>query len=203
MRQEMTRRCVALCMAVAAFTLQGCGAMLVQPHDEVLLDHTESLFKKASTMINDGVGKSPRTDAERARFKDKPAEHPAHLSQFEARYDELGSDADALILRALARSQKVSPAAQVLERKIEDLIEKNIPSSCPELDAEFDQMSAGLTVRNYIDLRCLLTRWKAQHGDDRVTDATGIMKRINWELRRSTLFAAVLAIQKAELAKTK
>ncbi|MBI5925630.1 MAG: hypothetical protein HY836_08505 [Aquabacterium sp.] len=208
MQQTMPQKVGRLFMGAAIvlgalLNLGGCTTTLVQPYDEVLLNDTQSLFKKASAMVNDGIAKSPRTDHDRAAFKDKPTTHPAHVAQFEARYAELGSDSDALILRALSRSQQVSATGQSLESKVEELIEKHIPNACPDVDAELGTLSTGLTVRNYLDLKCLLLKWHEQHADLDVTESTGILKRSNWELRRATLFAAVLAIEKAELAKKK
>jgi hypothetical protein len=192
--------------------LSACSVMLVQPYDEKLLTDTESLFKKASAMVDDGQHLSPKTDDERRKLKGaalqpkdaRPlASHPAHVTQFAKRYNELQTDADALILRALSKSHETSQIGEKLQLKIEKLIEESIPSNCPENDGVFLNLTASLTVKNYIDLKCILVKWKDQHSDLKLTEDTEILKRSNWELRRSTLFAAILAIQSAETAKKK
>jgi hypothetical protein len=210
MEVRVRRLIPAALVLVSLWLLAGCTTTLVQPYDDKLFTDTEALFKKASAMIDDGFASSPRTDDERNALKamagktGKPlAEHPGHVSKFEPRYNELATDSDALILRALSSSFEVGPVGNRLQAKIDRLIEESIPSACPDQDAEFQGLTASLTVRNYIDLKCLLTRWKAQHNDSALTESTGILKRTNWELRKSTLFNAILVIQRAEAAKKK
>jgi hypothetical protein len=189
----------------------GCAVTLVQPYDEKLITDSESLFKKASAMVDDGFQASPRTDEARAQIRldsTRPgagplSAHPAHFAQFERRYNEILTDSDALILRSLSKSQEIGTVGIRLQKKIEALIEEAVPTNCPEMDAEFSQMTSSLTVRNFVDLKCLLAGWKAQHANQRVTQDTSILKQVNWELRRSTLFSAVLAIQSAETSKKK
>lgn len=199
-------------LAGALLVSTGCSTTLVQPYDEKLLIDTEAIFKKASAMIDDGTAKSPKTDNARAAIKtmaaapnalQKLSEHPAHASKFATRYNELATDSDALILRALSKSQEVGATGNKLQEKIERLIQESIPTVCPELDAEFGSLTSSLTVKNYIDLKCILVKWKSQHSDVKLTDSTEILKQSNWELRRSTLFSAILAIQRAETAKKK
>ena len=199
-------------LAFTLIFLSACTVTLVQPYDEKLLTDTESLFKKASAMVDDGQLVSPRTDDDRRKVKAAAilpkdptplVAHPAHASQFAKRYNELQTDADALILRALSKNQGTSPIGERLQLKIEKLIEESIPSNCPETDSEFSNLTASLTVKNYVDLKCILVNWKHQHSDPKLTEDTEILKKSNWELRRSTLFASVLAIQSAETAKKK
>ena len=186
-------------MLVVALIVAGCPVSLVQPYDEKLLNDTEALFKKASAMIDDGIASSPRTDDERAGIS-KPPVHPAHESKFEGRYNSLATDADALILRAISKSKDVDPIGEKLQQKINDLIEGALPIQCEELEGEL-AAAKSLTVKNYVDLRCLLVRWKAQHSDSGLTRDTGILKRTNWELRKAAIFSAVLAINRAEMSK--
>jgi len=200
----------AVALVLPLLAASGCATRLVQPYDEQLAADTQALFKSGSAMINDGPAKSPRTDADRALIKTRHAqlnkplsEHSAHFAQFEARYDQLATDVDALILMALSNSQQVGSVGVKLQGKIEALIDQSIPSACPELDAEFDTLSRDLTVRSYVDLKCILVQWKDQHARDDVTAGTGILKRANWEGRRLTLFRAILAISSAEAAKKK
>lgn len=187
---------------LAALFLGGCAVTLVQPYDEKLLTDTEAIFKKASTMIDDGITNSPKTDEERAAIA-KPENHLAHVSKFEGRYAALGTDADALILRVLSKADEVDRIGQNLQKQINALLEKSLPSQCDEIDKEFGLATSSLSVKNYIDLKCLIVRWKAQHSESTLTRGTGILKRTNWELRKSTIFSAALAIQKAEISKKK
>lgn len=178
----------------------GCAVTLLQPYDEKLLTDTESVFKKASAMIDDGIANSPKTDDERSAIQ-ATADHPAHASKFEARYAALGTDADALILRALSKSQDVDDAGEKLQKKINELVESSLPSQCDDIEGELGVSTSSLTVKNYIDLKCVFVRWKAQHSDAKLTRNTGILKKTNWELRKSAIFSVTLAIQRAETSK--
>lgn len=187
---------------VSALFLGGCTSTLVQPYDEKLLTDTENMFKKASSMIDDGISTSPKTDEQRAAIH-APENQPAHVSKFEGRYAALNTDADALILRALSKAEQVDQIGQKLQGHINDLVESSLPSQCDDIEKELGLNTNSLTVKNYIDLKCLIVRWKAQHSDPTLTKGTGILKRTNWELRKSTIFSATLAIQKAETSKKK
>lgn len=153
-------------------------------------------------MIDDGIANSPKTDEDRAAIP-KPESHSAHVSKFEGRYAALSTDADALILRALSKAEEVDWVGQKLQGQINNLVENSLPSQCDEIEKELGLATTSLTVKNYIDLKCLIVRWKAQHSDPKLTKDTGILKRTNWELRKSTIFSATLAIQKAETSKKK
>lgn len=192
---------VTASLLVALF-VGGCAVTLVQPYDEKLLTDTEGIFKKASSMINDGITNSPKTDQDRSAIA-KPESHLAHVSKFEDRYAALSTDADALILRALSKAEEVDPIGQKLQGKINDLVEKSLPTQCNDIKEELGLATTSLTVKNFIDLKCLIVHWKAQHSDADLTKHTGILKRTNWELRKSTIFSAILAIQKAEASKKK
>lgn len=185
-----------------ALFLGGCAVTLVQPYDEKLLTDTEAIFKKASSMIDDGIANSPKTDEERAAIL-KPESHSAHVSKFEGRYAALNTDADALILRALSKAEEVDRIGQTLQGKIINLVDNSLPSQCDDIEKELGLATTSLTVKNYIDLKCLLVRWKTQHSDAKLTRNTGVLKRTNWELRKSAMFSATLAIQKAENIKKK
>lgn len=187
---------------LAALFVGGCAVTLVQPYDEKLLTDTEAIFKKASSMIDDGIVNSPKTDEERSAIP-KPENHLAHVSKFEGRYAALSTDADALILRALSKADEVDRIGQKLQGQINELVEKSLPSQCNDIETELGLATTSLTVKNYIDLKCLIVRWKAQHSEAALTRGTGILKRTNWELRKSTIFSATLAIQKAETSKKK
>lgn len=180
--------------------LGACSVTLVQPYDEQLFADTGGIFRKASAMIDAGIAASPRTDEERERVA-QPGEHPGHLSRFTGDYASLGIEADALILRALAGSRETGPLGGKIQASIEQLIEQNIPSLCEQLEAELGLSTSSLTVKNYIDLKCIFVRWRAQHADAELTQGTQILKKTNWELRRTAVFRAVLAIQSAESSK--
>jgi hypothetical protein len=200
MSRQIKGALLFLVIVVAVSAIAGCTITLVAPYDEKLVTDTEALFKKASTMIDDGIAKSPRTDAERAAIT-TPEAHPAHMSQFDGRYNSLGTDADALILRAVARSRDVGPVGEKLQSKINALIEEALPSQCEDIESELGVSAPSLTVKNFLDLKCLLVRWKAQHADPKLTQDTRILKRSNWELRKSAIFSAALAIERAETSK--
>lgn len=187
---------------VAAFFVGGCAVTLVQPYDTKLLDDTEAIFKRASSMIDDGIASSPKTDEQRTRIP-KPESHVAHASKFEGRYATLSTDADALILRALSKADEVDRIGQKLQDQINKLVDESLPSQCDAIETELGSAVTSLTVKNYIDLKCLIVRWKAQHSDPSLTKGTGILKQSNWELRKSAIFSATLAIQKTEISKKK
>lgn len=187
---------------IAALFVGGCAVTLVQPYDEKLLTDTEAIFKKASSMIDEGIANSPKTDSERSAIQ-KPESHSAHASKFEGRYAALSTDADALILRALSRAEEVDRIGNKLQGQISELVENSLPSQCDDIEKELGLDTNSLTVKNYIDLKCLIVRWKAQHSDSVLTKGTNILKRTNWELRKSTMFSATLSIQKAETSKKK
>ena len=130
-----------------------------------------------------------------------PLKSDAHFSHFASRYDKLIRASDLMILRAMAGSDGIDKFGQKLQGKIEEAIENAVPSVCAELTDSFNELGAtSLTVRNQVDLKCLLTRWKEQHADPELTRNTFILKRANWESRRASLFRVVLAIQRAQLS---
>lgn len=187
---------------LATLFVGGCAVTLVQPYDEKLLTDTEAIFKKASSMIDDGITNSPNTDEERSAIA-KPESHLAHVSKFDGRYAALSTDADALILRALSKTEEVDQIGRKLQGQINELVEKSLPSQCDDIEDELGLAATSLTVKNYIDLKCLIVRWNAQHSEPALTKGTSILKRTNWELRRSTIFSTILAIQRAETTKIK
>ena len=187
-------------LAAMAIVLQlaACSVKLVQPYDEKLLNDTEAFYKKAALMISEGIAVSPRKNEQRAAIAE-PTAHPGHFSKFEAQYDSLLVDSDALILRGMAGSAAIDGAGAAIQEKISELIEDKLPSSCPALKDEIGSVS--LTVANYVDLKCLILRWRGQHNGEinpELTQGKFILKSANWEGRKLNLFYAVLAIQEAE-----
>ncbi len=176
----------------------GCSTTLVAPYDEKLVTSTEEFYKKAAGIIEEGRIVSPLTDQERKEIAN-PAEHAGHFSQFVDRYNFLLIDAEALILRAMASSDAIDATGQKIQAKLDELIETSIPSVCEGLAAEFGNTS--LTAKNYIDLKCIISKWKDQHENPKLTQDTLILKKANWEGRKKLIFNAVLAIQSAEAFK--
>lgn len=188
-------RVVALTVGFLLLLLTACTVKLVQPYDEKLLNDTEAFYKKAATTIEEGRSASPRTDDERNKIIE-PTKHPAHISAFESKYDALIVDSDALILRAIAGSQSIDSVGEAVQTKINELIEAKLPTLCPELKENLGKVS--LTAMNFVDLKCLVLKWRKDHADKELTEGTGILKKANWEGRQVVLFETVLAIEKAE-----
>ena len=187
-------------MLSSLLIISGCKVTLVQPYDAKLLADTEAFYKKAAGVIEEGRSVSPKTDQERRNIAN-PSKHKAGFAQFESKYNDLLVDSEALILRAMAGSNAIDATGQAIQAKLDDIIETNIPSVCQGLAAEFGQTS--LTAKNYIDLKCIIIKWKEQHADPRLTQDTMILKKANWEGRKTLIFNVILAIQKAEGFKNK
>ena len=192
MKQKLV---IAICFVFLAILMSGCPATLIQPYDEKLVTDTEALYKKAASVIEEGRVVSPKTDEEREEISD-PEKNPGHFSAFETKYNGLMIDSEALILRAMASSDQIDRASQEIQERIDKLIDESFASQCSELASEFGQVS--LTVQNYIDLKCIILKWKERHDDDSFTQNKKILKKANWESRKRIIFNAILAIQKAE-----
>jgi hypothetical protein len=176
-------------------SITGCTTRLVQPYNEKLLNDTEAFYKKAATMIEEGRAVSPKTDEQRDAIS-SPARHPANVSAFGPKYDALVVDSETLILGAMTGDKEISSAGKAIQGKITELIEETLPTQCPELRTELGKL--GLTAANFADLKCLILKWRAEHGDETLTRGTGILKKANWEGRKVVLFNTILAIQNAE-----
>lgn len=186
---------ILIAIAVLSLALTGCTIKVVSPYDEKLFNDTEAFFKKANAMVEEGKAVSPLKDEDRNEIV-TPGSHPGHFSVFAPKYDALMLDTDALILRAIVNSQTIDPFGSELHTKINDVIDKSMPSACPELLAELGKVD--LTAKNFVDLKCTVLRWKDQHADNSVTKGKNILKKANWEGRKIALFDIILAIQKAE-----
>jgi hypothetical protein len=169
--------------------LSACPVKLVPSYDEKLLNDTEIFYKKGCELIQQGQAASPSTDSERSAIVNFD-QHPAYFSRFESKYDALIIDCDALILRAMSSSETIDSAGKAIQSKITALIEASVSTSCPDLKSQFAEIS--LTAANFVDLKCLVLRWKEQHKKD------GILKKANWESRKLMLFDVAFAIEKAE-----
>lgn len=184
--------------------LTGCTVTLVQPYDAELYKSTEAFYKKAATVILKGESASP-TGQQLASITSKAAsENPGHFSKFKADYDELLVDSNALILRSMANSGKVDDLGKQAQSKFEGFIGGDVASACETIQQDFP--AADLTTRNYIDLKCLVAKWKNEHegvGGAGTSEGKQILKKGIWEGRERTLFNAILAIQSAEAFKNK
>ena len=199
--KSLIKSLISLVFFLIFLLLIGCTIKLVQPYDEKLLADTDAIFKKASLMIDDGIQVSPTTDDARKLLASK-SDNLAKATNFDIRYLGLSTDADALILKALSKSQDIDPAGKVIENKVTNLIEKKLPiEECKAIENDIGNTYQSLTVKNYIDLKCMFVLWQIQHNDDDLTNKTKILKQINWELRKKSLFSAILAIEKAETSK--
>jgi hypothetical protein len=192
------KRVIAICFVFLAILMSGCPATLVQPYDEKLVTDTEAFYKKAAFIIEDGRVVSPRTDQERAAISD-PENNPGYFLAFETRYNGLIVDSEVLILRSMASNDQIGKSGQQFQAQINKLIDEKFSSQCQELADEFGKVS--LTVKNYIDLKCIILRWKERHHDDSFTQGKKILKKGNWKARKRIIFNAILAIQKAEAFK--
>jgi hypothetical protein len=191
------KKSAILISGLLVLLFSGCTTVrIVQPYDDRLFDETETFFKNADAMVERGKSVSPRSDAERAAIVE-PTKHPGHISAFESKYDELLVDSDALILRAIVNGQVVDYLGSKIGEKINAAIESSLPSVCEEV-AEAAAAKMSLTAMNFVDLKCIVIKWKEEHGDKELTDGKSILKKVNWEGRKIALFTAILSIQKAE-----
>lgn len=182
-------------VVIVFFFLSGCSTVLVAPYDEKLVEDTESFYKKAANIVEEGRAVSPLIDADRAAINN-PSTHGGNYSKFESKYNSLIIDAEALMLRAMASDNKIGSTGKALESKVSELIDNAASSKCQELSSSFTNTS--LTAKNYVDLKCIVLNWKEQHSDIQLTRNTQILKKANWEGRKLIVFNAILAIQKAE-----
>lgn len=154
-------------------------------------------------MIIKGEISSPLTTQDIAKIpSEKAAENAGHFSRFESSYSALIIDSNALILRSLANSGKVNEIGKSMQRKLEQIIRSSTTAACESLQQDFPL--ADLTTKNYIDLKCLVTKWRQDHQNAGIPgEARQILKKANWEGRERSLFDAILAIQSAEAFKNK
>lgn len=183
------KRTFLLLLLGVVFLTSGCTTTLVSPYDEKLVTDTEAFYKKAAILIEKGRSVSPLKDDDRKNIQN-PTEHQGHASKFEGDYNSLIIDTETLILRAMASDKKIDSMGQKLQAKISNLIETEIPSNCQQLAAEFAQ--ASLTAQNYVDLKCIILKWKQRHSDMSFTKNTKILKKANWESRKRTVFNAAI-----------
>jgi hypothetical protein len=182
-------------LILAFVCLAGCSIALVSPHDEQLLAGTEMFYRKAAGVIERGISASPSSDTARDKILE-PDKHAGHYSGFESSYKDLILDLETLLLRAIANDGKIDPAGRRLQEGINRIIETAIPSECDDASALFDGTS--LTIKNFLDLKCIILKWKKQHSDPVLTRGSLILKKANWEGRKRIIFNAVLAIERAE-----
>lgn len=174
-------------------SLLGCtAATFVQPYDEQLLSGSEQFYRKAATIIEHSRMQSP---AERPTTEERS--HPGHIANMENLYAELLIDANILLLRAMANSGQVDASGQRIQSKISQYIDSALPSNCDNSADDIRAEFSSLTVRNFIDLKCLIVIWQAQH-----QAAPGnVLTQADWSRRHVSLLRYIMAVQQAEIAK--
>ncbi|MQG95035.1 hypothetical protein [Pseudomonas sp. MN1F] len=186
-------------MASAVFTiplLAGCTLKLVQPHDAQLYTNTEQFYKSAASLLSKGEQSSPANLQQLAALSAQHVNpHPGHYSQFQAAYEQLVIESNALILRSLANTGTLSTPGKQLQAGVERLLQQGLSTQCDALQRDFPD--ADLTTRNYIDLKCLVVKWQGEHRQA----SQQILYKATWQARNNTLFDGILAIQSAETSK--
>lgn len=173
--------------------LLGCTATtLVQPYDERLLTGSEAFYRNAATIIEHSRAQSP---AERPTTEDN--NHPGHIANMDNLYADLLIDANILLLRAMRSSELVDNTGQRLQGKITQYIDSALPSNCDNSADDIRAEFSSLTVKNFVDLKCLIITWQAQHAA-----APGkVLTQGDWSRRHLSLIRYIVAVQQAEAAK--
>jgi hypothetical protein len=174
-------------------SLPGCTTTtLVQPHDEQLLAGSEQFYRKAATIIEHSKLQSPAS-----RPTTEEHSHPGHIANMDNLYAELIIDTNILLLRAIANSSQLDTSGQRIQSKISQYIDSTLPSNCDNSTDDIRAEFSSLTVRNFIDLKCLIVTWQAQH-----EAAPGkVLTRADWSRRHVSLIRFIMAVQQAEIAK--
>jgi hypothetical protein len=97
-------------------------------------------------------------------------------------------------MRAMINSVKLDELGKKMQEKVTILIDEDFPSVCDGNSAELGDDFTSLTVENFADLKCVVSRWKTQHK----LAPTKILTKGDWKRRHKTLISIVFAIQKAE-----
>lgn len=174
--------------------ISSCSVKLVAPYDEKLVAQTEAFYKNAAAMIDKGIAVSPIDNSSNVIVSTE--QQDGHYKKFEGDYNRLISEAEALVLRALVKADEIDSLGKKLQGNIEAAIETTIPSECKEIASDVGAVS--LKVKNYLDLKCIISNWKEQHASQEVTQNSLVLKRSVWSARKKTIFAAVLFIIKSE-----
>ncbi|WGS87629.1 hypothetical protein [Methylomonas sp. UP202] len=184
---------------ICSLILTGCPASFVSPYNESLYTETNAFYKNVATVIQDAKSVSPLKDEDRALITEQNApNHEGHFSKFESKYNKLIIDSNALILSSMTDIDNIDTIGNYLNGKINSIIADAIPSICNS--TEFSELGEkNLTVQNYVDLKCIISKLKQDHKDS----VKGIMKKANFEQKDKLIFNAILAIQKAESFKNK
>ncbi|WP_214001050.1 hypothetical protein [Arsukibacterium sp.] len=164
----------------------------MQPYDERLLTGSEQFYRNAATIIEHSRSQSP---LERPTTEDST--HPGHIANMENLYAELLIDTNILLLRALANSELVDETGQRLQNKVSGYIDNALPSNCDNSADDVRAEFSSLTVKNFVDLKCLVVTWQAQH-----EAAPGkVLTQADWSRRHLSLIRFIVAVQQAEVAK--
>lgn len=194
---------IATPLAIVILTLYitGCTTTLTSPYSEKLSSDSEQFYKDAATVFEEGRAVSPATDFERSQIS-QPENHAGHYSNFEQRYNKLIIDSESLILLAIASDNNIGIAGQHIQSELSKIVSETVPAKkCDEIKKDLGTDSSTLLVANYIDLKCILVKWKEEHADPQLTQNKLILKKSNWEGRKKQLFNIVLILQKSAKSK--
>lgn len=171
----------------------GCSTVkFVQPYDDALVVGVQGFYKSTATFLEEGKQKSPAT-----RPDTEDPQNSGHVSQYTDGYSRLIIDANSLIIRAMVNSVRIDELGQTMQDKVTSFIDEEMPSLCMGDDAVFGGDFASLTVKNFSDLKCLITNWRVQH-----ENAPGkTLTSFDWARRHRALLRIVVAIQRAETFK--
>jgi hypothetical protein len=177
-------------LIIFSLILSSCTTVkFVQPYDEALVTGVQDFYKKSAIFVEKGKNNSPEQ-----RPTSEDTKSGGHLLQYENDYNLLVIDTNLLVMRAMVNSVKLDELGKVMQDKVTELIDQNLPSVCVGNQADLGGEFTSLTVKNFADLKCLISNWKVQH--EKAPNKT--LTKSDWERRHKTLLSIIFAIQKAE-----
>ena len=169
----VAKRSRAAVMAVAvSLVLAACSFTFVAPYDQDLVNGVSTFQKDASVMLQ----------------KLEAAGMDGKYETFAGDYQSLIGQADALLTRAIAGSKDIDKLGQKISTIANNVVSKATGGN----PAAYKGMS--LTAAQIYDLRSLIVQWQTAH---KVTPQPAPA----WEVRKSQLDSAILAIMTLELSK--
>ena len=170
--------------------ISGCTTVkFVQPYDDSLITGIQEFYKSTAKFVENGRQVSPST-----RPNSEDSSNKGHLSHYQDGYSNLLIEVNNLVIRSMVNSVKIGEIGQSMQAKVEQLIDESIPSVCAGTQALLGEEFTSLTVKNFADLKCLVSRWKVQHENAPSKTLTSG----DWQRRHTTLMNMVIAIQQAE-----
>lgn len=170
--------------------ISGCTTVkFVQPYDDSLITGIQEFYKSTAKFVENGKQVSPPTRPDSEDLSNK-----GHLSHYQDGYSNLVIEVNNLIIRSMVNSVKVDELGKSMQDKVEQLIDESIPSVCAGTQARLGKEFTSLTVKNFADLKCLVSRWKVQHENAPSKTLTSG----DWQRRHTTLMNVVIEIQRAE-----